>query len=210
MDLTEYRSFDALGLAALVRNGDVTPHELLDLAWGAVEDRTRGLNAVISVSESLARESIDGGLPDGPFRGVPLAIKDLATAVTGMPMANGSRLFEGERSDHAGEPASVYRGAGFVITAKTNTPEFGLSPSTEPALFGPTHNPWRQGLSAGGSSGGSGAAVAAGMFALAHATDRGGSIRIPAAYCGLFGLKPTRGRISAGPDRGENWNGMSV
>ncbi len=210
MNVAEYSSYDGLGLAELVRRDEVTPHELLDSALAAIEARNPELNAVVSLHESLAREAIDRGLPDGPFRGVPIAIKDLATHVTGMPMSNGSRLFAGQVSDHDTEIVSRYRRAGFVVTAKTNTPELGLSPSTEPALFGPTHNPWRHGLSAGGSSGGSAAAVAAGMFPLAHATDGGGSIRMPAAYCGLFGLKPSRGRITAGPDRGENWNGMSV
>jgi amidase len=210
MNLTEYSSYDGLGLAELVRRGEVTSHELLDAALSAIEARNPALNAIVSLHESLAREAIDRGLPDGPFRGVPIAIKDLATPVAGMPMSNGSRLFAGQISGYDAALVHRYRLAGFVVTAKTNTPEFGLSPSTEPALYGPTHNPWRHGVSAGGSSGGSGAAVAAGLFPLAHATDGGGSIRIPAAYNGLFGLKPTRGRITAGPDRGENWNGMSV
>ncbi len=210
MNQAEYGSYDGLGLAELVRRDEVTPHELLDLAMAAIEARNPQLNAVITVDESLARQAIDDGLPDGPFRGVPFAVKDLATPVRGLPMSNGSRLFADHRPDHDAEIVRRCRQAGLVVSAKTNTPEFGLSPSTEPALFGPTHNPWRQGFSCGGSSGGAGAAVAAGLFALAHATDGGGSIRIPAAYCGLFGLKPTRGRITAAPDRGENWNGMSV
>ncbi len=210
MDFADYRSRDALALAELVRTGEVTPHELLDAALAAIEAQQPALNAVTSIHESLARAAIDAGLPDGPFRGVPLAIKDLATAVAGMPTSNGSALFGPAAEDHDAELVRRYRQAGFVLLAKTNTPEFGLSPSTEPARFGPTRNPYRAELSAGGSSGGAAAAVAAGMFPLAHATDGGGSIRIPAAYCGLFGLKPTRGRFSAAPDRGESWNGLSV
>lgn len=210
MNFEEYRRYDALGLAELVRAGDVTPQELLDAALAGIEAINPGLNAVINVFEPSARQAIEAGLPSGPFVGVPFAVKDLWTDVRGVPTANGSALFAGAVADHDSELVRRYRQAGLVIAAKTNSPELGLSPSTEPKLFGPTHNPWRHGFSAGGSSGGAAAAVAAGLFPMAHATDGGGSIRIPSAYCGLFGLKPTRARVSFAPDRGESWNGLGV
>jgi amidase len=209
MNPAEYRSFDALALAEHVRRGEVTPHELLDVALAAIEASNGALNAVIATYEAQARAAIDAGLPPGPFQGVPFALKDLSTDVAGLPSGNGSALFRDAFAEHDCELVSRYRRAGFVIAAKTNTPELGLSATTEPSVNGATHNPWRRGTSPGGSSGGAAAAVAAGYFPMAHATDGGGSVRIPAAHCGLFGLKPTRARISLGPDRGEGWNGMS-
>jgi Asp-tRNA(Asn)/Glu-tRNA(Gln) amidotransferase A subunit family amidase len=209
MKFEDYRSYDALGLAELVRNGDVTADELLDTTLAAIEEINPTLNAFVGVYEDHGREAIRDGLPDGPFRGVPFSIKDLVTDVAGMATGNGSRLFAGNVADHDSEIVRRYRQAGLVVMAKTATPEFGLAPTTEPAINGPTHNPWRADLSSGGSSGGAAAAVAAGIFPMAHATDGGGSIRIPSAYCGLFGLKPTRARMSLGPDRGDGWSGMS-
>ncbi len=209
MQLSEYRGYDGLGLARLVRDGEVTPAELLDTALTAIAARSE-LNAFVCVVEDQARQAIAYGLPSGPFAGVPFAVKDLWTDVAGCPSTQGSALFaSGELADHDTELVRRYRAAGFVITAKTTTPEFGLSATTESALHGPTHNPWRTGFSPGGSSGGAAAAVAAGLFPLAHATDGGGSIRIPSALCGLFGLKPTRARMSFAPDRGDSWAGMS-
>ncbi|HWF23748.1 MAG TPA: amidase, partial [Acidimicrobiales bacterium] len=202
---------DALGLAELVRSGEVSAHELLDQALASIEATNPSLNAVVAVYEDEARRAIEQGLPPGPFRGVPFAIKDLWANVAGWVTTNGSRLFaSGPPSTGDSEVIRRYRRAGLVLVAKTNTPELGLSPSTEPALFGATHNPWDRAMTPGGSSGGAAAAVASGLFAMAHASDGGGSIRIPASCCGLFGLKPTRGRISVGPERGEGWNGMST
>ena len=202
---------DALGLAELVRSGDVSAHELLDQAMASIEAVNPAVNAVTTRFEDRARRAIDAGLPPGPFRGVPFAIKDLWTNVAGLTTTNGSRLFApGPPSADDSEVIARYRRAGLVLVAKTNTPELGLSPSTEPALSGPTHNPWDLGVTSGGSSGGAAAAVASGIFALAHASDGGGSIRIPASCCGLFGLKPTRGRVPVGPERSEGWNGMST
>ena len=202
---------DALGLAELVRSGEVSAHELLDQALASIEATNPSLNAVVAVFEDEARRAIDQGLPPGPFHGVPFAIKDLWANVAGWITTNGSRLFaSGPPCTGDSEVIRRYRRAGLVLVAKTNTPELGLSPSTEPALFGATHNPWDLAMTPGGSSGGAAAAVASGIFAMAHASDGGGSIRIPASCCGLFGLKPTRGRISVGPDRGEGWNGMST
>jgi amidase len=210
MDPGEYRSHDGLEWAELIEAGQITPHELLDLALVAVEAVNPSVNAVVHLFESQARRAIDEGLPAGPFRGVPLMVKDLWTRVEGVATSNGSRLFVDDVAAQDSEIVRRFRAAGLVCFAKSNTPELGLSPSTEPVLFGPVHNPWDTGRSAGGSSGGAAAAVAAGIVPFAHATDGGGSIRIPASCCGVFGLKPTRGRVPQGPERGEGWNGMSA
>jgi amidase len=210
MDPADYRASDGLGLAELVRSGKVTPHEALDAALAAVEAINPSVNAIVNLFESRARQAIDEGLPSGPFRGVPFVMKDLWTRVAGVATSNGSRLFADDVASEDSEIVRRFRSAGLVCFAKSNTPELGLSPSTEPALFGPVRNPWDMGRSAGGSSGGAAAAVAAGMLPVAHATDGGGSIRIPASCCGVFGLKPTRGRVPQGPERGEGWNGMSA
>ena len=210
MDADAYRAHDALGLAGLVRAGEVTAHEVLAAALAALDAVNPAVNAVVGLFEDGARRAIDAGLPDGPFRGVPLAIKDLWTRVAGVATSNGSRLFVGDVAAHDSEIVRRYRAAGLVLFAKTNTPELGLNASTEGVLFGPARNPWDRSRSTGGSSGGAAAAVAAGIVPMAHATDGGGSIRIPASCCGLFGLKPTRGRIPQGPERGEGWNGMSA
>jgi amidase/6-aminohexanoate-cyclic-dimer hydrolase len=157
-----------------------------------------------------ARKVVAAGLPDGPFAGVPYLLKDLGAQYTGVVTAGGSRLFAKDVADHDSELTIRLRRAGLVVVGKSSTPEMGLAPSTEPRLFGPTKNPWKLTHSAGGSSGGAAAAVAAGILPMAHATDGGGSIRIPASCCGLFGLKPTRGRVSMAPDAGEGWGGASV
>jgi len=210
MDPDDYRSHDGVGLAELVEAGQVTPHQLLDVALASVEEMNPSVNAVIRLFEPQARQAIDAGLPAGPFRGVPFMVKDLWTRVAGVATSNGSRLFADDVASEDSEIVRRFRSAGLVCFAKSNTPELGLSPSTEPALFGPVRNPWDRERSAGGSSGGAAAAVAAGMVPVAHATDGGGSIRIPASCCGVFGLKPTRGRVPQGPERGEGWNGMSA
>jgi Asp-tRNA(Asn)/Glu-tRNA(Gln) amidotransferase A subunit family amidase len=207
---SEYDSADALSLAALVRRGEVKASELLDVAIARVEALNPRLNAVVHTMYDEARQAIDAGLPAGAFTGVPFLIKDLNAHVTGAPTTNGSRFFADYIPDHDAELVARYRRAGLLIFGKTNTPELGLNASTEPQLFGPTRNPWEPGHSAGGSSGGAAAAVASGMLPLAHASDGGGSIRIPASACGLFGLKPTRARNSYGPDVGEGWAGMST
>jgi Asp-tRNA(Asn)/Glu-tRNA(Gln) amidotransferase A subunit family amidase len=157
-----------------------------------------------------ARTAIAAGLPAGSFTGVPYLLKDLGVLYTGVATSAGSRLFTGYVANHDSEITARLRRAGLVVVGKSNTPEMGMCPSTEPRLFGPTRNPWRLDHSAGGSSGGAAAAVAAGMLPMAHATDGGGSIRIPASCCGLFGLKPTRARTPTGPDAGEGWGGAAV
>jgi amidase len=208
--ITEYDRFDGLGLAELVRSGDVTPAELVEEAIRRIELLNPSLNAVIHRMDARARADAAGTLPDGPFRGVPFLIKDLVALVAGEPMRAGSRFLADYLADHDSELFSRYRRAGFVTVGKTNTPEFGLTPFTEPVLFGPTNNPWNLSRIAGGSSGGSAAAVAAGIVPIAGGGDGGGSIRIPASCCGIFGLKPTRGRTPTGPDRGEIWQGCVV
>jgi len=210
VDPDDYRRCDGQELAGLIRAGRVSPHEVLDAALGVIEATNPSVNAVVHLFEGQARNAIDNGLPPGPFRGVPLIVKDLWTRVAGVTTSNGSRLFADDVASEDSEIVRRFRAAGLVCFAKSNTPELGLSPSTEPALFGPVHNPWDAERSAGGSSGGSAAAVAVGMVPVAHATDGGGSIRIPASCCGVFGLKPTRGRVTQGPERGEGWNGMSA
>jgi amidase len=186
---------DAVGLASLVRSGEIGPHELLDAVATRIEQRNPLVNAIVATRIEQARAEVDAGLPDGPLRGVPFAVKDLGCDIAGMVTTFGSRLFAEAVAARDGHLARRYRRAGLVLIGKTNTPEFGKNASTEPLLHGPTRNPWRPTHSAGGSSGGSAAAVAAGLLPVAHANDGGGSIRIPAACCGLFGLKPSRGRV---------------
>ncbi|MFZ2870148.1 amidase [Zavarzinia sp.] len=208
--IDDYTARDALGLAELVSRGETTPDELLDHALALVARRNPAINAVIALNEADARRQIDRGLPRGPFTGVPMLIKDLNAHITGWPLTNGSRLFEGFVCDHDSVLIERYRRAGFVLFGRTTSPEFGLTSTTENVLDGKTRNPFDLTRTSGGSSGGASAAVAAGIVPLAHASDGGGSIRIPAACCGLFGLKPSRGRISMAPDAGEGWGGMST
>ncbi|MBL7174529.1 MAG: amidase [Desulfobacteraceae bacterium] len=208
--IDNYESYDALDLAQLVRKGDVSATELLEAAIESVEERNPTLNAVVTPMYDEARQSIEAGLPDGPLRGVPFLLKDLGAFYNGVKTSYGSTLYAAFVPDHDSEIVIRYRKAGLVICGKTNTPEFGLTVTTEPRLFGPCRNPWNLDRTTGGSSGGAAAAVASGMVPAAHASDGGGSIRIPASCCGLFGLKPTRGRVSMGPDLGEGWNGMSI
>ncbi len=204
---------DATGQADLVRRGDVSPTELVDAAIAQIEALDPKLNAVvIPTLEKARRQAADPDLADGPFRGVPFLLKDLGGQSQGDPFYGGLKFLK-----DAGwiEPEDSYftaklRAAGFCFLGRTNTPELGLMPVTEPAIFGPSRNPWNLGHSPGGSSGGSAAAVAAGIVSVAHASDGGGSIRIPASHCGLVGLKPTRGRNSFGPGAGERWAGFSA
>ncbi|HKA63525.1 MAG TPA: amidase, partial [Methylomirabilota bacterium] len=210
MNHDEFARYDGLGLADLIRRGEVGPAEVLEAAMAAVEARNHEINAVVSRLYDQARAAIAAGLPAGPFTGVPYLLKDLGAHYRGAVTSYGGSLFKDFVVDHDSEITARLKRAGLVIFGKTNTPELGLAPSSEPRLFGPTRNPWSLSHSAGGSSGGSAAAVAAGMVPMAHATDGGGSIRIPASACGLFGLKPTRARNPMGPDQGEGWGGASV
>jgi amidase len=198
----DFATLDATGQAELVRSGEVSPLELVDAAINRVEKLNPQLNAVIHPLFDRARRLAAGPLPDGPFTGVPTLFKDLGCAIEGEPYHEGMGFLKGAgyRSPHTDNLAKQYAKAGFVPIGRTNTPELGLVPTTEPVAYGPAHNPWQLGRTTGGSSGGSAAAVASGMVAVAHANDGGGSIRIPASCCGLVGLKPTRGRTSTGPD----------
>jgi len=205
----DYDQYDGLGLAGLVRDGAVSATELLDEAVQRIERRNPALNAVTYKLYDEARAAIRAGLPDGPFRGVPFLLKDLHLFMKGVVTSNGSSVWRDNVADHDSTLVQRYRNAGLVICGKTNTPELGLNPVTEPLGFGPTRNPWDTSRTPGGSSGGAGAAVAAGMVPVAHASDGGGSIRIPASCCGLVGLKPSRGRIPFGPDKAEGWAGAS-
>jgi amidase len=206
----DYESYDALGLAELVRTGETTPTALLDAAIERLEKRNPALNAVVIPMLEHARRALAAGLPDGPFRGVPFLLKDLHVAVPGVRTTHGSRLFADFVPTVESEIVARFRRAGLVVFGKTHSPEFGLTTTSESRLFGQTRNPWHPERGAGGSSGGSAAAVAAGLVPAAHATDGGGSIRVPASCCGVFGMKPTRGRTPAGPDAGEGWSGMSA
>jgi amidase len=208
--MNDYERHDGLALADLVRRREVSPRELLDAAMQRIERDNPRLNAVVTHLHESAREAVDRGLPDGPFTGVPFLVKELVASVAGTPTTFASRLYASNLPAADSEIVARFRRAGLVIVGKTNSPEFGLSPTTESLLYGVTRNPWRSDLAPGGSSGGSAAAVAAGMVPVAHATDGGGSIRVPASACGLFGLKPTRARITAGPEGGEGLSGLAA
>jgi amidase len=197
----------ATELADLVRTGEVTARELAELALDAIEDDEQGLNAFTTVDRDGALAAADaiGAGDERPFAGVPTAIKDLSVATAGLRVSSGSALYGDYTPDHDAHVVRRIREAGFVIVGKTAAPELGIVPVTEPRRFGPTRNPWNTDHTPGGSSGGSGAAVAGGLVPIAHGSDGGGSLRIPAACCGLVGLKVSRGRISRGPDQGESF-----
>lgn len=204
----EYESFDGLGLANLVQNGVMSAQELLDAAIERVEQRNPKLNAVIHKMYDQAYATIRNKVPTGLFQGVPFLLKDLLADYAGTPLTMGSRFIQGYISAHDSELVARYKKAGLVIFGKTNVPELGLGTVTEPELFGPSRNPWDITRSPGGSSGGAAVAVAARMVPMAHGGDGAGSIRIPAAYCGLFGFKPTRGRTPVGSRFMRLWLGM--
>jgi amidase len=208
MRFPEFESFDGLGLAGLVRKGEVTPSELLEAAIERVEIRNPKINAVVMQLYDFGRQTIAAGLPEGPFRGVPFLLKDLNGSLGGFPTTRGSHFFADVVPPEDGVLVKRYKQAGLVIFGKTNTCELGLSVTCEPQFYGPTRNPWNLEHTPGGSSGGSSAAVAARMVPMAHAADGFGSIRVPAACCGLVGLKPTRARNSLGPYLGEAVAGL--
>lgn len=206
-----YLESDGLELARLLRTGELAPAEGVECAAAIASELNGDLNAIVySDFERAAAAAPDAVAAGGPFAGVPYLLKDLYAAADGLPMTNGSRLFAGNVPDHDSEMVRRYRQAGLLIAGRSASPEFGLTTSTESAIFGQTRNPWNLEHIAGGSSGGAAAAVAAGIVPAAHASDGGGSIRIPASCCGLFGLKPSRARVSLAPDAGEGWAGLSV
>jgi Asp-tRNA(Asn)/Glu-tRNA(Gln) amidotransferase A subunit family amidase len=207
----EYERYDGLGLAALVRAGHVTPEELLEAAIARVEARNTLVNAVTMPLYDYARRAIANGLPDGPFRGVPFLMKDLTASIGGVPMTRSCRYYADAPPATADSThVERLRRAGLVIFGRTNTCELGLSLTCEPQLHGATRNPWDPTRISGGSSGGAAAAVAARISPMAHATDGFGSIRAPAACCGVVGLKPTRGRNTLAPYAGEGLAGLSA
>ena len=209
--MIDFLAQDATALAAMVACGDVAPTELLEAALAKVASLNPALNAVVLVQEAVARAAISTGLPRGRFRGLPFLLKDLGCEAVDFPSHNGSRLLA---NTHYSADSTIYariRATGVVTFGRTTAPEGGIGAATEAAVYGgPTRNPWSLEHTSGGSSGGAGAAVAAGIVPFAHGTDGGGSVRIPASNCGLFGFKPTRARLPDGPFAGEGWAGMSI
>lgn len=204
----EYDKYDGLGLAELIAKKQITPTELLSAVRLRVEALNPKLNAFCDLFFDKAEAQIKAGL-SGTFKGVPFALKDIGIHLADRPTTSGSRLFKDYVPDYDSTLTSRYKQAGLVIFGKTATPEFGGTTTTESLLFGQTHNPWNLERTSGGSSGGTSAAVAARILPMAHGSDGGGSIRIPASCCGLFGFKPTRGRTPLGPSQFEGWNGCS-
>ena len=208
--IDELANLDATAQARLVATGECSAAELLEATIAGIERLNPQVNAVIIPLFDRAREQVArGDVGNGPFRGVPMLLKDLGATLAGTPQYGGTRVLRDRAwvSPHDSELTARFRRAGFVFVGKANTPELGLSPTTEPDTFGPTRNPWNLSRIVGGSSGGSAAAVASRMVAIAHAGDGGGSIRNPAGACGILGLKPSRGRVTLGPDAGEAWSG---
>ena len=204
----EFAYLDATAQAELVRRKEVKPIELVESAIERIEMLNPELNAVVTPMYDLASDIAKGEIPDGPFTGVPYLIKDLLAEYAGVRLTEGTAFLRDYVSDTDSELVVRLKRAGLIIVGKTNTPELGILPTTEPKLFGPTRNPWNTERTPGGSSGGSAAAVSAGLVPMAHGNDGGGSIRIPASCCGIFGLKPTRGRNPLGPHYGDIFNGL--
>ena len=210
MNNSEYFSYDALGLAELVRTKQISSIELLEVSIALTEKLDPKLNAVPIKHFELARENLKNNTDSGIFNGVPFLLKDLNNYLKGTVTSGGSRVLENITADHTSELVKRTLDSGLNIFGKTNSPELGLTVTTEPVLYGPTRNPWDLDRSSGGSSGGASSAVAAGIIPMAQASDGGGSIRIPASCCGLFGLKPTRARTPLGPASLEGWGGQSI
>lgn len=209
MDAKTYQEHDALGLAKLVKDGTHTPTDLLHEAIRRTEQDNPSINAIVIRLDDQATDQLEN-LPNGPFRGVPFLLKDLHVALAGAPLTNGSRSFVDQVPTHDSYITEKYRRAGLTIFGRSASPELGLTTATESVLYGVTRNPWNLDYTSGGSSGGASAAVAMGILPAAHASDGGGSIRIPASCCGLFGFKPSRGMVSPAPESGEGWAGLST
>lgn len=210
MQYADYVKYDGLGLAELVRRKDVHPTELVETAIARGEAVNPSLNFMVFADFERAREAAARGRATGPFAGVPMFLKDILAFAEGMPTRQGSRFIPSVPSKRDSLLTTRFRKAGFIPLGKTNVPEFGMVPTTESKLYGPACNPFDLTRSTGGSSGGSAAAVAAGVVPVAHANDGGGSIRIPASCCGLVGLKPTRARVSVGPELGDAVDGLAI
>jgi Asp-tRNA(Asn)/Glu-tRNA(Gln) amidotransferase A subunit family amidase len=209
MKFEDYRKYDAVGLAGLVAGGEVSAAELLETAVTRMAAVNPKINAVTMDLTEWGRQDVKRPIWSGPLAGVPFLLKDLGAQLAGAPTSAGSAVFKDTLASADSAITTAYKESGLVIFGKTNTPEFGLMPVTEPALLGACRNPWDLGRTPGGSSGGAAAAVAAGIVPAAHASDGGGSIRTPASACGLFGMKPSRGRVSFSP-AGEGWGGASI
>jgi Asp-tRNA(Asn)/Glu-tRNA(Gln) amidotransferase A subunit family amidase len=205
---SDYLALDALGLAEAIKSRQASAAEVLEAALARADKVNPKVNAITHDLSAQAREYVNGHTPSGPLGGVPFLLKDLGPRFAGTATTDSCKLYVDDIAETDSPLTALYKEAGLVIFGKTNTPELGLEPVTEPAMFGPTRNPWDLTRTAGGSSGGAAAAVAAGIVPAAHASDGGGSIRIPAACCGLFGLKPSRGRVSYAP-KDEGWGGFS-
>ncbi|MEM7777282.1 MAG: amidase [Pseudomonadota bacterium] len=210
MNLAEYASYDGLGLAELVAKGDVSPRELAAVAASAIDVANPKINAVVETYPDRVEDLNDATLGDGPFRGVPFLMKDVFGHEAGRKIEFGSRLCEGMRAEIGTYFCESLKTAGVNIIGRSHAPEYSMSATTESAMYGNCSNPWMQGYSAGGSSGGAQAAVTSGIVPIAHGSDIGGSIRIPASWCGGVGMKPSRGRVSIGPAMDENGWGYSV
>ncbi|HEY9430797.1 MAG TPA: amidase [Blastocatellia bacterium] len=207
---SEYDKYDALGLAELIAKKQITPAELLDAVRHRVEAINPKINAFNHLFFDNAEEQIKSGLGQGPFHGVPFALKDLGQYLKGTVTSAGGRVWKDQVADYDSTLVTRYKLGGLVIFGKTTSPELGLTTTTESVLYGQTRNPWNLERTSGGSSGGASSVVASRILPMAHASDGGGSIRIPASCCGLFGLKPTRGRVPMGPGQFEGWNGLSA
>ena len=205
----ELHKYDGLGLAELVRTKQISPAELVEYTIARIEAYNPKINGVIHKMYDKARKVAESKLPEGSFMGVPFLLKDATDTVEGEPTSSGTRILRNIPRLRDNEIVQRYRAAGLVFLGKTNVPEFCILPYTEPKAFGPTCNPWDLTRTAGGSSGGSAAAVAACLVPLAGGNDGGGSIRVPASCCGVFGLKPTRGRTPSGPEVGDLWRGFA-
>lgn len=205
-------ALDATAQAQLVARGEVSPREMVDAAIAQAQKVNGDINAIIHPRFERAQNEANGPLPNGPFTGVPLVLKDLGASMGGEPHHMGTRFLKeaGYIAPHDSFLTRRFRNAGFVVIGRTNTPEFGNTITTEPLSYGPSRNPWNLDHSTGGSSGGSAASVASHIVSVGHANDGGGSIRVPASECGLVGLKPSRGRVSKGPDLGESWMGSTI
>lgn len=211
MDLKTYLTLDATEMAELIQKREVTASELMDLSFQQLEKVNPSLNAITTTRKNKALgEAKNTGIENGPFTGVPILLKNISQSLKGEPLTSGSKLLATVIADHDSHLVKKVRDAGFLFMGHTNTPEFGLKNITEPEAYGATRNPWNTAHSPGGSSGGSAAAIASGVVPIAGASDGGGSIRIPASFTGLFGLKPTRGRTPVGPGVGRQWQGASI
>ncbi len=208
MKFEEYRKHDAISLAELIKNKQVTPQELLETAIKRAEEINPKINGIVTQLYDLGKQQIQSLNLNAPLAGVPFLMKDLGPELKGVRYTGGSGILKDNISKENSVVTDRMLAAGLVIFGKTNAPEFGLTPWTEPLLFGPCRNPWNLNHTTGGSSGGSAASIAAGIVPMASANDGGGSIRIPASCNGLFSMKPTRGRVSLGPQFGEGWGGL--